>query len=105
MKYDLVFTSLFILADAAAAGRVENATAFPNIFKGGIGDNGDKSRIFVKFVPGSKAAALSALGHVGGEVIHSFSELNTFSVSLPTAAIDALRRDPKIAFIEQDPIR
>ena len=28
---DLVFTSLFILADAAAAGRVKNATAVPNI--------------------------------------------------------------------------
>ena len=102
---DLVFVSLFILADAAAAGRVENATAYPNFFKGEIGDNGDKSRVFIKFVPGGKAAALSALGHVGGEVIHSFSELNTFSISLPTVAIDALRRDPKIAFIEQDPIR
>jgi hypothetical protein len=102
---DLVFVSLFILADAAAAGRVENNTAYPNFFKGEIGDNGTKSRVFIKFVPGGKAAALSALGHVGGEVIHSFSELNTFSVSLPTVAIDALRRDPKIAFIEQDPIR
>ena len=98
----LVFTSLFILANVAAA--VKNATAVPNIY-GGIGINGDKSRVFIKFVPGGKAAALSALGHVGGKVIHSFSELNTFSISLPTAAIDALRRDPKIAFIEQDPIR
>ena len=99
----LVFTSLFILADVAAA--VKNGTAVPNILYGGIGINGDKSRVFIKFVPGGKAAALSALGHVGGEVIHSFSELNTFSVSLPTASIEALRRDPKIAFIEQDPIR
>ena len=101
--YHLIFTSVFIFANAAAA--VKNSTVVPNILNGGIGNNGAKSRVFIKFVPGGKAAALSALGHVGGEVVHSFSELNTFSVSVPTAAIDALRRDPKIAFIEQDSIR
>ncbi len=52
----------------------------------------------VKFAPGGKTAALNAFGHVG-------SEVDAFVVSLPNAAIDALRLFPKIDFVEQDPIR
>ena len=100
---NLVVTSLIIVADATSAGQVGNATAVPNLNNGG-GNKDDKSRVFIKFATGGKMAALNALGQVGGEVIHSFSELNAFAVSLPNAAIDALSRDPKIALVEQDPI-
>jgi hypothetical protein len=100
---NLVVTSLIIVADATSAGRVGNATAVPNFNNGG-GNKDDKSRVFIKFAPSGKTAALNALGQVRGEVIRSFSELNAFAVSLPNTAIDALSRDPKIALVEQDPI-
>ncbi len=96
----LVVSSLIILADAAAASRLGNSTANPN-----TGDGGGMSRVFVEFVPGGKTAALSAFGRLKGEVVKSFGSLDAFAVTLPTSAIDALRRDPKIALVEQDPVR
>jgi hypothetical protein len=104
MKYTTLITSLFILTDAATAGRVGNASTVPS-FGNGIGNNGEKIRVFIKFAPGSKTAILNAFGSFGGKVIHSFNKLNTFAASLPTAALDALSRDLRIVFVEQDPIR
>ncbi len=65
MKYTTPVPSLFILADAATAGRVGNASAVPS-FGNGIDNNGKKIRVFIKFAPGSKTAILNAFGSFGG---------------------------------------
>ncbi len=50
--------------------------------------------------------ATGSLFHYGYDTaIHQFDSLNTFAVSVPTAALEGLSNNPNIVHVEQDPIR
>jgi serine protease len=65
------------------------------------GDNGTE-RVWVKFAPGAKASVGNALRAVGGNVHFEFDDLGAFAVSVPAQALDGLRRNPNIEYIESD---
>lgn len=67
-------------------------------------DNG-KTRVFVQFSPNGKGAAQKALKNAGAEFHYEFEELNTFAVSLPSAALDGISRNPNVVLIEEDSLR
>ena len=64
-----------------------------------------KLRVFVQFAPGQKAAVEKALNAAGAEFHYTFDELNTFTVSLPEAALKGLSRNPNVVLIEEDALR
>ena len=64
-----------------------------------------KARVIVAFKPGSDAAARAAINRAGGRVVVDLSEVNGLAVELPASAVAALRRNPNIEFIEDDPVR
>jgi subtilisin family serine protease len=56
---------------------------------------------FNQFGPGAPGAVRSA----GGEVVHEFPQFRMVAAWLPEAALDALRNNPNIRSIEEDPER
>lgn len=64
-------------------------------------DNG-KVRVFVQFAPGKGAAVEKSLHAAGGEIHYAFDDLETFSVSLPEAALDGIAHNPNVVLIEED---
>jgi serine protease len=65
----------------------------------------DGDRVWVKFKPGSQRSVEAALRGAGAQVHHSFHELGAFAVSLPPQALNGLRNNPNIEYIEADPAR
>ncbi len=59
-------------------------------------------RIFVQYARGERASVERALVANGAEFHYDFSDLNTFSVTIPAEAFDRLRRNPNIALMEDD---
>ena len=68
-------------------------------------DGQAKARVIVAFKPGSDAAARAAINSAGGRVVVDLSEVNGLGAELPASAVAALRRNPSIEFIEDDPVR
>ncbi|KAL3802716.1 hypothetical protein ACHAW5_000968 [Stephanodiscus triporus] len=66
---------------------------------------GDRSRVYVKYVSGGEGAVANALSAAGGKVHYAFDALNAFAVSVPTAALDGLSHNPNILLVEEDPVR
>lgn len=67
----------------------------------------DSQRIIVTLVDGSDARAVVAdhLGRFGGEVHHVYEHaLSGYAASLPSAALDAISADPRVAAVELDGI-
>ena len=64
-----------------------------------------KARVIVAFKPGSAAAARAAINSAGGRVVIDLSEVNGLAAELPAPAVAALRRNPNIEFVEDDPVR
>ena len=64
-----------------------------------------KARVIVGFKPGADAAARAAINSAGGRVVIDLSEVNGLAAELPASAVAALRRNPNIEFIEDDPVR
>jgi subtilisin family serine protease len=64
-------------------------------------DNG-KVRVFVQFVPGKSAAVEKSLLAAGGDIHYAFDALETFSVSLPEAALEGIAHNPNVVLIEED---
>lgn len=50
----------------------------------------------------SKTAKASTISKLGGKVEHQFKHMNVVSVSLPDAAVKALKNNPNVSFIEED---
>lgn len=61
-----------------------------------------KTRVFVQFAPGAKGSVENALTRAGGEFHYAFDELDAFAVTLPTAALDGISRNPNVLLIEED---
>jgi subtilisin family serine protease len=65
----------------------------------------DASRVLVKFKPGSKALVQSALGSAHATIHYTFNAIDTFAATVPASALDGLRRNPNVEYVEVDQIR
>ena len=61
-----------------------------------------KLRLMVEFVPGQKGQALDAVMRAGGELHYEFDSLNTIAISVPAQALNGLRNNPNLVYIEED---
>lgn len=64
-----------------------------------------KTRVFVEFKPGSRAAVKTALRGAKAEFHYTFKELKSFVVTVPVTALKGLSKNPNILSIEVDPVR
>ncbi|MDY0022986.1 S8 family serine peptidase [Arenimonas caeni] len=62
----------------------------------------DTDRVWVKFKKGQRANVETLLRGNGGRIHHRFDNLDSFAVSLPPKALERLRNNPNIEFIEAD---
>jgi subtilisin family serine protease len=62
-------------------------------------------RVVVTFKDGGAAAARAAVARAGGRVVLDLGELNALAVRLPSAALDTLKADRRVASVEADPLR
>lgn len=65
----------------------------------------DKVRVYVGFKHGQKADVERSLRGAGADMHHRFESLSAFSVSVPSQALNGLRNNPNVLYIEQDPKR
>lgn len=65
----------------------------------------DPDRVWVKFKPGSKAQVQQALQRAGGRVHLEFDNLGAVAASVPAAALDGIRRNPNVEYVEADVLR
>lgn len=62
-------------------------------------------RVWVELVPGRAAVVRDAVVRAGGLVHHEFDDLRALAISVPTAALAGLSRNPNVVKIETDPER
>ncbi len=62
-------------------------------------------RVFVGVAPGQMIPVGQAVRAAGGQIHYRFADLNTLAVTLPRAGLERLRRNPRVLFIEEDPLR
>lgn len=65
----------------------------------------EKTRVFVTFAPGQKAAVQQTLKAAGSEFHYTFDDLSAFVVSVPSQALKGLANNPNIVDIEEDALR
>lgn len=65
----------------------------------------DPNRVWVKIKPGTRGAVQQALQASGGRVHLVFDELNAIAVTVPPVALEALRRNPNVEYVEPDVVR
>jgi serine protease len=69
---------------------------------GAIASEPDPNRVIVKFVPGAAANIEAAVGAARGRIHHRFDELNAIAITVPEQALQGLRNNPNVIYIEQD---
>jgi serine protease len=62
----------------------------------------DPNRVMVKFKPGAAAQAESAVRAAGGRVHLKLNRQNVIAVSVPATALQGLRNNPNIEYVELD---
>ena len=67
-----------------------------------VADDPDTDRVWVKFKSGNKAQVQQALRGAGGRIHHALDGLDAFAASVPTRALQGLRHNPNIEYIEAD---
>ena len=65
----------------------------------------ENARVIVAFKAGAGAAVRAAINGAGGSVVGDLSEVNALAAAVPASALAALRRNPNVEFVENDPIR
>ena len=65
----------------------------------------DPNRVLIKFKHGSKGLVQSALKSAHATIHYSFDNIDTFAATVPAQALNGLRRNPNVEFIEPDQIR
>ncbi|MGH8077745.1 MAG: protease inhibitor I9 family protein, partial [Lysobacter sp.] len=65
----------------------------------------DPNRVLVKFKHGSKGLVQSALKSARATIHYSFDNIDTFAATVPAQALNGLRRNPNVEFIELDQVR
>jgi serine protease len=91
--------TVFAAAFASVVCLTQAGAAAPS----GIG--AERSRIYVVHHPDARGAAQRALAMAGAELHHDLPDVNAFAVSVPAVAVDALSRNPAVAYVEPDPKR
>jgi len=64
--------------------------------------NPDSNRVIVKFSPNKSSGGMAALRAAGGKVHHEFNDLQAAAATIPPQALNGLRNNPNIQFIEVD---
>lgn len=67
--------------------------------------NDNKVRVYIGFKQGQKASVEHALKGAGAETHFRFDQLGAFAVSVPEQALNGLRNNPNVSFVEPDPKR
>lgn len=83
-----------LLLAAFAAGRPTRALA-----------RAETVRAWVDYRPGRAAQLGQELAQAGAQLHYHFAGLNSYVVTLPQAALDALQRNPNVTGFELDPLR
>ncbi len=65
----------------------------------------DKVRVYIGFKDGQKGQVQQSLRGANAETHHTFDQLKAFSVSVPEQALQGLRNNPNVSFVEPDPKR
>src|SRR5512133_829606 len=99
MKRSTLIVSLALML-ALAVGLVGTTHAFTSPAQGN-----EKVRVLVQFEPNGKGNVEKALQNSGAEFHYEFDDLNTFAVTLPSAALDGISHNPNVAFVEEDVLR
>jgi serine protease len=68
----------------------------------GVTTPNETQRVFVEFQPERAEAVRDALQNAQGIIHYEFLDLNAFAVTLPSAAIQGLERNPNVVAIEED---
>lgn len=64
-----------------------------------------KVRVLVQFRAGSRGAVEQVLRSAGAEFHYVFDNLNVFAVTVPTAALGGIQRNPNVVLVEEDALR
>lgn len=62
----------------------------------------DSERVWVKFKPGAKAQVQRALQGAGARFHYTFDSLDAFAVSVPVQALNGIRSNPNVEYVETD---
>ena len=62
----------------------------------------ETERVLIEFAPGRAAAVRATLKAAGGSIHYQFDQLNLFAVTLPTAALDGIARNPNVVRLAPD---
>jgi len=62
----------------------------------------DPNRVWVKFKPGGGAAVEAALRAAGAQTHYRFDQLRAFAATVPPQALQGLRNNPNIEYVEAD---
>lgn len=62
----------------------------------------DRERVIVNFQPGNKAAVLRSVERAGGRQVVDLSRHNAMAIEVPAQALNGLRNNPNVIFIEED---
>lgn len=84
-------------ASALCAG-IAMALAASSVSASGV----DENRFWIKFKPGTKGQVEHALRGAGAQVHYSFDDLGAFAATLPPQALNGIRNNPNVEYVEQD---
>ncbi len=65
----------------------------------------DQQRVVVSYKAGGKGPVMAALNKSKGEIHHELDSLNAVAVTLPTAALNGIGRNPHVDYVEADELR
>lgn len=67
--------------------------------------NDGLSRVYVGFQPGKAGEVMQTLRAAGAKTHHRFDALGAVAVSVPEQALNGLRNNPNVLYVEEDPKR
>lgn len=65
-------------------------------------DAPDPNRVIVKFIPGAAGQIEAAVNGARGQVHHRLDGLDAIAITVPEQALNGLRNNPNVVYIEQD---
>ena len=67
--------------------------------------NDNMERVLVKLQPGTRGHFEGQVHGAGGQVHHRFDDLGVIAISVPSQALQGLRNNPNVIYIEEDAVR
>jgi subtilisin family serine protease len=93
----------FVRSAVPLASVVTLVAAWPLAVQAQAG--GERVRVIVAFKAGAEPAGRRALSAAGARVALDLPSMRAAAVELPAAAVEALRRNPQVDYVEEDAIR